>query len=229
MILAQYNHFLPATKTIAEGEESKDAYLILDDNVSIPLDYTNKSQDIEVIEAANISGAIDYLAASLLMKLSVTALGFNSFSSTAKDLIGKHNAADTVTELIPFYESLGMTTQQATDYHGLRRLQNLKANRDACNLRYEDIDSPTGWYSIILQFFNEYDAFAIKKAALEQHIPNYREDALLGGTFDIGLIGIIDFFNNTNGVGTSLENFPLKDGVSDYTVVQGLLTKIFAI
>ena len=228
MILAQYNHFVPSTKTIVEGEALNNAYLILDDGESIPVNYTDKSQDVEAIEAAHLSGAIDYLAASLLIKLSVTALGFNSFNPTAKDLICKHNGADTATEIIPFYEGLGMTTQQATDYHGLRRLQNLKANREACEFRYSDVDSPTGWYAIILSFFSESNAFMLKKAAYVEHIPNYREDALLGGSYDLGIVGLLDFINNTNGVGTSIENFPLLSG-TDYTVVKALLTKKFAI
>ena len=40
MILVQYNHFEPATKTIAEGETPKSAYLVLNDGASVPSDYT---------------------------------------------------------------------------------------------------------------------------------------------------------------------------------------------
>lgn len=229
MIIAQYNHFIPVTKEIAEGQEPKDAYLVLNDGDVVPSDYTDKSQDPEVVSAANIAGMIDYLSASLLIKAAVANLGFNSFSTSAKDIICKHNAADTTTEIIPYYVSLGMSNEDAQNYHGIRRLKNLRCNRDACEERYQDIDSPAGWYAIILTYFEEYDAFAIKAAAYEKHIPNYREDALLGGDYDIGIIGILDFINNTNGVGTSLENFPLKGGGTDYTPVQEALTKKFAI
>lgn len=230
MKLIQYNNFDVATSTINEGFETKDPYLVIDDGDVVPADYTDVSQDIQAINRFLSVKKIDYLAASLLIKQAVTALGFNSFDSDDKMLICKHNAADTATEIVPFYEAaLGITAQQAQDYHGLKRLENLRNNRDACEERYQDIDSPSGWYAIILTFFSEYDAFAIKAAAMEKYIPNYREDALLGGNYDIGLLGILDFINNTNAVGTSIENFPLKGGGSDYTVVQALLTKKFAI
>lgn len=228
MILAKYNYFEPNTKTIAEGQEIKNAYLTLNDGDTVPADYTDASQDIECIDAACKSGIIDYLTASLLIKSTVTALGFNSFNPTQKNIIGIHNAADTA-DLIAYYESLGMTTQQATDYNGLRRLENLKANRDACNERYLDIDSSTGWYAIILTHFDEPTAFAIKLAAKKEYLPNYREDALLGGVYDDGIVGILDFFNNTNSIPTSILNFPLKGGATDYTPVQEALTKKFAI
>jgi len=222
MILTQYNHFVPATKTITEGEEIKDAYIIVTDGGVILGDYTDKSLDIESIYEACKTGVIDYLAATILITTACISAGFEALTANKKDIVGKFIATNSI-NLIAHYETLGMTTEQATGFHALRRLEHAENNALACNDRYNN--KAAGWFPIILTYFSEDIALQIMKSASD-YLYNYRELAQFGTLWGDSEPGILDYINDSGSVITSLTDYTLISGV-DYAPVQSKLTKYF--
>lgn len=102
----------------------------------------------------------------------------------------------------------------------------VKSKKDSAQACKERLESTEKWEPIFLSYFSRETALDIKQDCRD-YLQDYRDDALFGvGYLSDTTIGILNFINNTGGITSSLEGYPLLSG-SDYSLVKSALTSYF--
>lgn len=226
MKLSQYNHFEPTTMTIASGQTPKDAYLVQSDSDTVPADYTEISSDIEQIHNARLSGAIDYLTASIKIKNHTGSVGFNTLNALEQSISASYVATDDAT-LVTYWEGQGLSNADAQAKVGLDQINHANANANACHERFLHRDGADGWFAIILSHYSSDEALKMIDAG-QKYLDKYRHYATFGVGYGDNVISWLNFINNDGAITESIEDYTLLSG-TDYTQVKADLTEFFLI
>ena len=147
---------------------------------------------------------------------------FDSLTDAEKDnIISYNNASSTV--VVGYFMGKGYSLEDASNLYAMMAFKSIEANAAACKSRFEN--KASGWFPILFAYFSEDTSQQIVDA-IRNYLQDYIEFAKFGVGYGDSEIGILNFINNTGGVVSSLEDYPLKSG-SDYTAVQLALTQYF--
>ena len=145
------------------------------------------------------------------------------------EAISFNNVSDSVA--VPFLMGLySLDLTNASNMFGGMVLKSIEENAKACKARFEN--KSNGWFPILFTFFSQETAQGIIDA-VRDYLNDYCEYAKFGMNYGDAERGIFDFIDNTNGVITSLIDYPLKaehivnNNDTDYIPVQTALKTYF--
>jgi hypothetical protein len=149
---------------------------------------------------------------------------FNNLSSDTKrtEAIEFNNISDSIA--VPFFMGLySLDVTNATMYYSGKVLKSIELNAEACKQRFDN--KASGWFPILFSFFTPATSQSIIDA-VRDYMSDYTNYAKFGVDYGDSERGLFDFIENTNGVITSLEDYPLISG-EDYTSVKAALKTYF--
>ena len=148
---------------------------------------------------------------------------FNNLSNNEKyNLISFNNVSSSIA--VPFLMgAYGFDLQTASNYYGSLVLKSIQDNAVACKERFDN--KANGWFPILFNYFSTDTAQSIIDA-VRDYMSDYVNYAKFGINYGDAERGLFDFIDNSNGVITSLEDYPLLSG-TDYTEVKAALKQYF--
>lgn len=178
-----------------------------------------------------LEGNKDYLELKLENKAAFEATTgateqdrFNNLTddSSREEVISYNNLIDG-SIAVGHYMAKGLSQTDATNYFYSLVFKSIEDNAAACQKRFDN--KAAGWFPILFTYFSQATAQSIIDA-IRDYASDYCNYAKFGTQYGDSEAGFFDFINNTGGVTTSLEDYPLLSG-TDYTGVQTALTTYF--
>lgn len=221
MKLARYNHFDEASQTILNGQEAKDAYILVVDSDVVPSDYTDISLDLLAWNEHGVKLTTDFLQMREYLRGNLNLKTWANCTSDERDLLielftketsisDEQDNTNKVTHLVTVY---GMSVQEAT-IHIIKSYATFHIKEvEACKARAHN----ARLYEVIGTYLNLTDAADLGRVS-ENLLSRYSDKGIRGMVdTPVSGEGLMDFIESTPGTsyefaGLAAQGYSMQTG-----------------